>query len=117
VSDGRARPAFRQIIVDITKLRDYCLSSSHPHGRHKARVFRSRLGLQTNDAEPLREALLNAARNHPERLVLRKTDQHGKHFVLAFEMSTTVGAGIIRSIWIVPAGEEDVLRFISCYLQ
>jgi hypothetical protein len=117
VSDGRARPTFRQIIVDITKLRDYCLSPSHPHGRHKARVFRSRLGLQPTDAESLREALLDAVRNYPERLVHTKTDHHGRHFVLAFGMNTAVGTGIIRSIWIVPTGEEDVLRFISCYLQ
>jgi hypothetical protein len=73
--------------------------------------------LQPTDAESLREALFNAARNHPERLVQTKTDQHGQHFVLAFEMSTAVGTGIVRSIWIVPAGEEDVLRFISCYIQ
>lgn len=26
-------------IVELAKLRDYCLSQSHPRGRHKARVF------------------------------------------------------------------------------
>ena len=117
MSEPGAGPKFRQIIVDIAKLRDYCLSPSHPHGRHKARVFRSRLGFQPNDAEGMREALLNAAREYPERLVHRKTDHHGRHYVLAVELSSPVGTGIIRSIWVVPTGEEDVLRFITCYLQ
>ena len=36
---------FDIIIVDLAKLRDYCLNEEHPRGRHKARVFRSRLGL------------------------------------------------------------------------
>jgi hypothetical protein len=117
MSETGAGPKFRQIIIDVAKLRDYCLSPSHPHGRHKARVLRSRLGLQPNDAERLREALLNAAREHPERLAHRKTDHHGRHYVLAFEMSSAVGTAIIRSIWIVPTGEEDVLRFVTCYVQ
>lgn len=26
-------------VVDIVKLTDYCLSTTHPRGRHKARVF------------------------------------------------------------------------------
>jgi hypothetical protein len=117
VSDARAPPNFRQVIVDIAKLHDYCLSPSHPHGRHKARVFRSRLGLQSKDAAGVREALLNAVREHPERLMHRKTDHHGRHYVLAVEMSSAFGTGIIRSIWIVPTGEEDVLRFVTCYLE
>lgn len=116
MSDASATPRFRQIIVDLTKLRDYCLSASHPRGRHKARVFRGRLGLQPTDAELLREALLSAVRNHPEKLVHTKTDHHGKHYALEFEMSTTAGTGVIRSIWIEPTAGEDVLRFITCYL-
>jgi hypothetical protein len=45
-------------ILDIRKLEDYCLSPLHPHGRHKARVFRQALGLQQNDAAWLRGVLL-----------------------------------------------------------
>jgi hypothetical protein len=73
--------------------------------------------LQQNDAELLREALLNAARDFPDQLFHRKTDHHGNHYLLAFEMSTTTGTAIIRSIWIAPTGKQDVLRFISCYLE
>ena len=48
-------------ILDIRKLEDYCLSPSHPRGRHKARVFRQALGLHQEDAVWLRAALLEAA--------------------------------------------------------
>ena len=49
---------FGKFVVEIAKLRDYCLSDTHPRGRHKARVFRSRLGLSASDAEWLRQSLL-----------------------------------------------------------
>jgi hypothetical protein len=117
LSDVPAEPAFRQIIVDVAKLRDYCLSPTHPDGRHKARVFRARLGLQVADAEFLRGTLINAVRSNPQSLVPSKADHHGKRYVLAFEMSTAAGTGTIRSIWIVPMGDEDVLRLVTCYVR
>ena len=48
-------------IVDIAKLGDYCLNSTHPEGRHRARVFRSALGLTRDDAVELQSALKWAA--------------------------------------------------------
>ena len=50
-------------VVDIAKLRDYCLNPEHPRGRHKARLFAAKLGLTADHAETLREALLAAALN------------------------------------------------------
>lgn len=54
-------PNAEQAFVDMAKLRDYCLDVSHPRGKHKARVFQSRLGLGPADAERLRDDLLAAA--------------------------------------------------------
>ena len=48
-------------MVDIDKLRGYCLDPEHPRGRHKARVFRSVLGLTESSAEEIRLFLLDAA--------------------------------------------------------
>ena len=48
-------------VVDVEKLRDYCLNPSHPRGRHKARVFLATLGLTADHAEELRDSLLAAA--------------------------------------------------------
>jgi hypothetical protein len=42
----------------------YCLNVIHPRGQHKARVFASALGLTAEDAEFLRDALLNAAKSY-----------------------------------------------------
>jgi hypothetical protein len=37
-------------IVDLEKLRAYCLNPQHPRGRHKARVFAS-FGIREADAK------------------------------------------------------------------
>jgi len=52
-------------VVDIAKLNDYCLNPHHEDGKHKARVFRSALGLGRKDAEWLRGKLLQAAAREP----------------------------------------------------
>jgi hypothetical protein len=50
-------------VVEIEKLRDYCLNPQHEDGKHKARVFTSALGLTQADATWLREWLLAVASN------------------------------------------------------
>jgi len=106
---------FGSIVVDVAKLRDYCLSDTHPRGRHKARVFRSRLGLTTDDVELLRRALLDAVRDRQDDLRPTDTDEYGQRYVLDFAMTTAAGTATVRSAWIVLAG-QDVLRLISCYV-
>jgi hypothetical protein len=106
---------FDAIEVDSAKLRDYCLSQAHPRGRHKARVFRSRLGLVADDAEVLREALIAAARNCQTEIRRTTADEYGERYVLDFDMTTATGFATIRSMWIARSG-ENVLRLISCYV-
>ena len=60
-------PNGARAIVDIQKLRAYCLNPHHTRGRHKARVFAS-VGIREADAEELRTALLQAATNGEARL-------------------------------------------------
>ncbi len=55
-------PGSTDAIVAIAKLRHYCLNPHHPRGRHKARVFLATLELAQEDAEFLRGALIQAAR-------------------------------------------------------
>ena len=50
-------PGGELAVVEIAKLRDYCLNPSHPPGRHKARVFTAALNLGQADAEFLRPLL------------------------------------------------------------
>lgn len=103
-----------RVVVDIAKLQDYCLSSSHPRGRHKARVFASRLGYGARDAEILRELLLEAAA-HRDDAVASETDHFGQRYVLDFWVSGPHGRARIRTAWIVRRG-EDFPRFATCYV-
>ena len=100
-------------IVDIEKLRGYCLNPNHPRGRHKARIFQSALGLTTDDADELRDALLAAARTYD--VALAEKDEYGQRFVLDFIMSKHDKQATVRSSWIVRRG-EDSPRLTSCYV-
>jgi len=106
---------FNAIVVEPAKLRDYCLSDTHPRGRHNARVFRSRLGLTAADSDTLRQSLLDASTNRQDDLLPSLVDEFGQRYVLDFELTTSTGNATTRSAWIVLAG-EDVLRLTSCYV-
>jgi hypothetical protein len=60
-SGGKDRvklPNAERAVVDVSKLRNYCLNPEHRFGRHKARVFAASLGLTAAQADVLRSALL-----------------------------------------------------------
>ncbi len=57
-------PNAERAVVDVRKLRDYCLNSTHDEGKHKARLFESMLGMTANDAEELRRILLEVIKTH-----------------------------------------------------
>lgn len=50
-------PDAHRAIIDPEKLRDYALSPDHEHGRHKARVFLSALGIDRDNWEYLRDQI------------------------------------------------------------
>ncbi len=88
---GMKLPGGERAIVDIAKLRDYCLNDQHPRGRHKARVFASALGLTVADADVLRQALLGTAREG--QALESDRDDYGQRYVVDLEMSGPRGAG------------------------
>ncbi len=100
-------------LVEMRKLRDYCLSPKHPRGGHKAGVFASALGLTAEDSEELRDALFSAAVS--DEAVLAEEDEYGQRYMLGFEMNTEAGSATVRSGWIVRSG-EDFPRFTSCWV-
>ncbi len=106
-------PNAARAIVDIEKLRDYCLSESHPRGKHKARVFATALGLTANDVLELRDALLSAIR--AEEAVAGERDQYGQRYIVDFSMRRQGRKAVVRSAWIIRRG-EDVPRLTSCYV-
>ena len=107
-------PNSHKAVVDIVKIRDYCLSSSHPRGKYKARVFSAALGLTDKDAEILKAAILKAAHNNDA--VATEKDDYGQRYVLDFTMNELAGSASIRSSWIVRTG-EDFPRLTSCYVR
>jgi hypothetical protein len=106
-------PGHEHAVVDLAKLRDYCLSSDHPRGRHKARVFASALGLSADDAEELQAALLKAARN--EDATVADRDEYGQRYAVEFIMHGPGGTARVRSSWIIRT-DEDFPRLTSCYV-
>jgi len=113
---GQARmklPGGTDAIVEISKLRDYCLDPHHPRGRYKARVFLSTLGLAQTDADFLRAALIQAAREADAAAGV--SDEYGDRYSLDFEISRGDRHATVRSAWIVLRG-ETAARLTSCFV-
>jgi hypothetical protein len=106
-------PDADQAVLDIRKIESYCLDPSHPRGRHKARVFREALGLERDDAAWLRDALLAAARSTEASAI--GADAWGTHWRLDAASGRQNKKAMIRSIWIVRAGESRP-TFITCWV-
>ncbi|MGD0799948.1 MAG: DUF6883 domain-containing protein [Terracidiphilus sp.] len=106
-------PNAEAAIVEMEKLRDYCLSSAHPRGRHKARVFQSLLGMTAAHAEELRAALIDATLN--EEATIGASDPYGTRYIIDFTLRRSGRAARIRSCWIVLT-DEDAVRFVTCYI-
>jgi hypothetical protein len=95
------------------KLEDYVLNPEHVEGRHKARLFSSRLGITGANAQVLREALLNATA--ASDAAAAKGHNGFGVYALRTWVQTAVGAATILSAWIVLDG-EDFPRLITCYM-
>lgn len=100
-------------VVDIRKLRDYCLNPAHPRGRHKAKVFASALGLTADDAEALRAALLEAARTIEAEP--GEDDGYGERYTVRFELEYAGRRAVVESGWIIRRG-ETVPRLATCFV-
>jgi hypothetical protein len=106
-------PHSDEAVLDIRKIEDYCLSPSHPRGRHKARVFREALDLQRSDAAWLRDVLLEAARSSEASPVA--ADAWGTYWRLDATIRRQGKSAVIRTIWIVRTG-KSVPRFVTCWV-
>ena len=105
-------PGGEQAIVDAAKVRDYLLSPGHPVGRAKARFFTS-LGFARDRWPELQQALLRIARDGDAQLV-DLTPFGQKYTVRATIEGPNGRVAVLRSTWIVLAGEE-VPRFVTTF--
>ena len=97
-----------------TKLEDYFLNPLHREGRHKARVFRSVLGITQDNAEVLRAAIRSAAASSDEAEA-RGDNGFGHVFTLRFVMASGGGRATVMTGWIV-LHNEDFPRLTTCYI-
>jgi len=107
-------PNAEQAVIDIAKLRDYCLNLSHPTGKHKARVFASVVGITSVDAERLRTMILEAVIQN--EAIAGLSDGHGERYTVDFETQGLRDIVIDRTAWILRFGEEK-LRLVSCFVK
>jgi hypothetical protein len=106
-------PNAHRAIVEIEKLRDYCLSATHPRGKHKAHVFSSVLRITADDSEELRQAILSAVL--VEEAAETEQDEYGQRYIVDFTMSRQGMQATVRTAWIIRSG-EDTPRLTSCYV-
>jgi hypothetical protein len=106
-------PNAEQAFVDVRKLRDYCFSTDHPRGQHKARVFKSVLGWTADQAKDVRTRLLEAVLREDAGFL--GADDYGQRYALDFSIQGVGGVAMVRSLWIIRHG-EDFPRFTSCYV-
>jgi hypothetical protein len=99
-------------VVDIRKLRDYCLNLDHDVGKHKARLFLSILGMNVDDADDLRQILLTVVITHEARV--QRHDEFGQRYTLDFSLEWQNKTAILRSGWIIEDGSE-IPKLTTCY--
>ena len=102
-------PRSDEAILDIRKIKDYCLNPAHPRGRHKARVFLE--AVQGKDASWLRAVLLEAARSGEALQV--GDDAWGTYWRLDVTVGRQGKTAVVRTIWIIRTG-DSVPRFVTC---
>jgi hypothetical protein len=86
------------------KLERYCLNPEHSKGKHKALLFKQRLGITLANKEILENALKKAVMEGEAELY--KIDQYGTHYDLKFNLCTDIGESLILSCWIVKITEN-----------
>ena len=109
-------PNAENAIIEIEKLRDYSLNPNHTKGKHKARVFLNALGMDFNDAEQLRQIILNVVLEADA--IEGQPSEYGRRFVVDFNLSWSKGSltktALVRTGWIVRT-DEDFPRLTTCY--
>ncbi len=106
-------PHLENAEIDVAKLRDYCLSASHPRGRHKARLFQSALGVTAEDADWLKRALHAALPLHEAQR--QEQDQYGERWSVDLALARQACRAMVRTIWMIRTG-ETAARLVSCWV-
>ena len=107
-------PNFEKAIIDIEKLRDYCLSFEHPVGKHKALMFKKKLNFSFADSYKLKDEIADAVSKNEAHETF--SDEYGKRFFVDVKIVNFDKSEMVRTLWIVKKN-ENFPRFISCYIK
>ena len=94
------------------KLERYCLNNQHLQGKHKALLFKKKLGVTVDNKEVLEQAILNAIKENDA--IIYKQDRYGVHYDVKFLLQTEVGCSLVLSSWIIRA-QETFPRLTNAY--
>jgi hypothetical protein len=106
-------PNAEKAVIDIRKLRDYCLNPNHEVGKHKAKVFASALNLTLKDAAILQSALFEAVKTIEAQV--GKLDKYGQRYTIDFEFEWQGKGAVIRSGWII-GKESEIPHLVTCLI-
>ena len=107
-------PNCENAVVSLEKIRDYCLSNEHSRGKHKAKVFKSALGLDSGDSKMLKRIIEEAILLNDAEETFK--DKYGIRYIVDFEYSMKDKKAKIRTCWIVKTN-ENFPRLTSCYIK
>lgn len=98
--------------IPSAKLLEYLLSSTHPVGKWKAKVFQ-RYGFHAGNVEHLKSGLLGIAKTQNIRETIR--GRYGLKYVIDGSLQIPLGDALnVRTIWIVETGKRTP-RFVTAY--
>lgn len=100
--------------MQIEKLRDYCLNENHPRGKHKAKVFKSALDIDSSKAETLRAFILDLIKEADAEEDFR--DSFGIRYIADVVISIKDKSSKVRTHWIIKR-DESFPRLITCYIK
>lgn len=86
------------------KVETYSLNTKHSKGRHKARLFKAKLGITIENKEVLIAALLNKAVEGEAKFT--EATAYGEKYQIDFSMTTVTGTSVVRSAWVIDFGTQ-----------
>ena len=106
-------PNYQNAIVKIEKLSGYCLNEYHPIGKHKARVFKSMLGITSDLAFKLKEQILSKIQLY--NAVERNSDEYGMRYFVDIDINNNNNTAKVRTSWIIKKNESNPI-LTSCFI-
>jgi hypothetical protein len=104
-------PGIERACIDRRKLADYALNFGHPEGWHKARVFRSALGLTAADSEWLATAILAGLRQ--SEAVWQNETSWGAIYRVDMNVVRGQRCALVRTAWLCA---PDAPRLVTCFV-